>query len=163
MSRIEVTHRYERSFDVDVRGHSLICDDPATLGGEDQGPTSTELIVAGMAACAAGAATRRLLELGLPHEPMQVSAEFSWEDGGQRIAEVRLLIKLPPEIEEPAREEVLAEVLHSPAGRLLTSPPEISYELAKLGQKAVVAVGVASRAQEDWPPEPPPDVDSEDV
>ena len=161
MSRIEVTHRYERSFDVDVRGHSLICDEPATLGGEDQGPTSTELIVAGFAACAAGAATKRLLELELPNEPLQVSAEFSWSEGGQRIAEMRLLITLPPDLDDSLREEVLAEVLRSPAGRWLTTPPEINYELAQLPRKVVVAVGAASGALEDWPPEPPPDVDSE--
>jgi putative redox protein len=39
--------------DVEIRGHKLVADEPATQGGTDQGPTPQELLAASLAACTA--------------------------------------------------------------------------------------------------------------
>jgi putative redox protein len=53
MSEILIRHVQGDHFLVDVGGHTLSVDQPEASGGEDRGPTPTELFVAGLAACVA--------------------------------------------------------------------------------------------------------------
>ena len=39
--------------DVEVRGHTIVSDEPGTMGGDDLGPTPQELIAGALAACTA--------------------------------------------------------------------------------------------------------------
>ncbi len=48
MATIEVRHRGGDRFMVGIRGHELTVDQPIRDGGSDEGPTPTELFVAGL-------------------------------------------------------------------------------------------------------------------
>ncbi len=158
MARITVKHRHGQSFDIQVRGYKLVSDEPATLGGEDEGPTPTELMIAGLAACAADEVVTTLVDLGLALEPIEVGADFAWDAEGRRIASVRLHVMLPEEIVESERERVMQAILSCPARKMLLEPPDIETELSA---GKVHAVAGRSSAGAGWPEEPPPDVDSE--
>lgn len=127
-ARITVTHRHDLSFEIRVRGCSLISDEPVTLGGEDEGPTPVELMIAGLAACAADAATRKLVDLGLPYEPVEVTADFDWDPSGTRLHDISIQIVLPSEIDTASRNAAMAAALQCPARRLLVEPPMLHYE-----------------------------------
>lgn len=53
MPNLSVAHQAGDRFELQVRGHRLLCDQPPGRGGTDQGPTPTELFVASLAACVA--------------------------------------------------------------------------------------------------------------
>jgi uncharacterized OsmC-like protein len=53
MPNLSVTHQTADRFELQVRGHRLLCDQPLADGGDDQGPTPTELFVGSLAACVA--------------------------------------------------------------------------------------------------------------
>ena len=158
MARITVKHRHGQSFDIQVRGYRLVSDEPVTLGGEDEGPTPTELMVAGLAACAADEVVTTLVDMGLALEPIEVGADFAWDAEGRRIASVRLHVMLPNEIEDSARKRVEQAILSCPARKMLLEPPDIETELS-----AGTVSALAGRTMDGagWPKEPPPDVDSE--
>jgi putative redox protein len=40
-------------FDIRVRDHALIADEPAAAGGQDEGPTAVEMVAAALSACTA--------------------------------------------------------------------------------------------------------------
>ena len=111
MARITVTHRHGQSFDIRVRGYALISDEPVTLGGDDEGPTPTELMVAGLAACAADEVVKCLAAMGEALEPTEVWADFAWDLEGRRVASIRLSVTLSHQISQNAREQVLRSML----------------------------------------------------
>jgi putative redox protein len=159
LARITVKHRHGQSFDIRVRGYALISDEPVTAGGDDEGPTPTELVVAGLAACAADQAVKRLAGIGERFEPMEVGADFEWDSQGSRVSSIRLEIRIPDVISKSARNEVLDAMRSCPARKMLEEPPTVEYELSVGGTPAVVGPREAGGS---WPQEPPPDVDSQD-
>lgn len=130
MARITVKHRYAQAFDIDIRGMRLLSDEPVVLGGEDEGPTPTELMVAGLAACAAEEGLRHLSQVGLPFEPLEIEADFGWDAGSERIASVRLVVTLPPDLSDADVQAVEKAMLACPARKMLTQPPSVDYEFS---------------------------------
>ena len=55
---VRVRHLDGDRFAIDVRGHTLLVDQPAEAGGTDTAPTPTELFIAGLASCVAFYARR---------------------------------------------------------------------------------------------------------
>jgi putative redox protein len=159
VARITVKHRHGQSFDIRVRGYALISDEPVTLGGDDEGPTPTELMVAGLAACAADEAVKRLATIGERFEPTEVGADFDWDSEGSRITSIRLEVTVPHVISTSARNEMLHAMQSCPARKMLAEPPSVEYELSVGGAHTVVGLGLDSSGS--WPEEPPPDVDSQ--
>jgi putative redox protein len=157
MARITVRHRYGQTFDIQVRGYGLVSDEPVTHGGDDEGPTPTELMVAGLAACAADEVVKCLAGIGLQLQPVEIGAEFAWDAEGGRVSSVRLGVTIPETISESTRKKVLQAMLSCPARKMLTQPPTVEYELSV----ASVPVLAGSPSGGGWPPEAPPDVDSD--
>lgn len=137
MTRIAVVSRWGESFDVDVRGHRLVVDEPVTYGGEDDGPTPSELLAAALAAAVAEAIQAQLRTRGLPFEPLAVGADFTWQAGGRRIAAIQLRAELPPGLQPEARAEALAAAERCPAWQALTQPPAIELAVEAAAPAAV--------------------------
>jgi putative redox protein len=159
VARITVKHRHGQSFDIRVRGYALISDEPVTVGGDDEGPTPTELVVAGLAACAADQAVKCLATIGERFEPTEVGADFDWDSEGSRITSIRLEVAVPGVMSTSARNEVLRAIESCPARKMLAEPPSVEYEFRVGGAPMVVRPGLTGSS---WPDEPPPDVDSQD-
>jgi putative redox protein len=156
VARITVKHRHGQSFSLHVRGYALISDEPVTLGGDDEGPTPTELMVAGLAACAADEVVKSLGDDHLSFDLTEVGADFGWDVDRARVAWVRLSIALPDKITEDTRQKLLQAILACPARKMLEEPPTVDYELTAGGIPTPVGPGLAG----SWPDEAPPDVDS---
>lgn len=137
MARITVKHRYEQAFDIDIRGMRLLSDEPVVLGGEDEGPTPTELMVAGLAACAAEEGLRHLSTRGLPFQPLEVEADFVWDAESERVASVQLAVTLPPDLTDADVKDVEKAMLACPARKMLTQPPSVDYEFSRPANTAV--------------------------
>jgi putative redox protein len=159
MARITVKHRHGQSFDIRVRGYALVSDEPVTVGGDDEGPTPTELMVAGLVACAADEAVKCLAARGERFEPTEVGADFDWDSEGCRVTSIRLEVTVPDVISTSARNEVVHALESCPARKMLAEPPRVEYEFSVAGAPIVVGPGLAGNS---WPAEPPPDVDSQD-
>jgi putative redox protein len=156
MARITVTHRHDESFDVRVRGYALIADEPVSSGGDDEGPTPTELMVAGLAACAAEEAVRTLAESGEPYAlTTEVDADFTWDAARQRVGTILLNVKLPDGMSKAVTDAVKLAVLACPARKMLTEPPTLHYEFG--GAERLEA---ASQSVNGWPREAAPDADA---
>ncbi len=158
MARITVKHRHGQSFAIHVRGYPLVSDEPVTLGGDDEGPTPTELMIAGLAACAADEIVKTLMDEGVSFDLTEVGADFAWDAQGQRVKSIRLSVTLPEEISEITRQKLLLAMLSCPARKMLSEPPNVEYELKAGGIPVLVGPGLGGSS---WPAEPPPDVDSQ--
>ena len=90
---VAVTHLGGDAFAIDLGPHRVVVDQPASAGGEDRGPTPTDLFVGSLAACAGFFAWRFLRR----HVPVGTSLAIGCvfdmsEDRPSRVAAVRLVI-----------------------------------------------------------------------
>jgi putative redox protein len=96
---IRVEHLTEDTFVVGIRSHRVVIDQPKEDGGDDLGPTPTELFVASLAACAGFYAERYLRLHDLADEGLCVRASFEMaSDRPARVASIDLKVILPAAI-----------------------------------------------------------------
>ncbi len=131
MSNDLVVHHLDGDrFAIDVRGHTLLVDQPAELGGSDTAPTPTELFVGGLASCVAFYARRYLARHQIDAAGLTVSA--SYEIGGRPNKVQRMVITVTPPADLPAgrRDAFLAVASHCTVHNTLTEPADIEIALA---------------------------------
>jgi uncharacterized OsmC-like protein len=132
MPNLSVTHQTADRFELQVRGHRLLCDQPLADGGDDQGPTPTELFVGSLAACVAFHARRFLARHHLEANGLRVEAAFTLStDPPARVDTVTLRLLLPRPLEPNRRRALLAVVDHCTVHNSLRIPPEVRITLAE--------------------------------
>ena len=127
---VRVEHRGGDQFDVHLRGHVLRVDQPVEDGGDDTGPSPTELLVASLAACVGHYARRYLSRHGLPTEGLGVRASYALEGRPNRVGLVEVSIDVPHGVPEDRRAALLAVATHCTVHNTLLLQPAITMELA---------------------------------
>ena len=89
---MELTAYWEGDYRVrvPVRGFEVVSDEPAEFGGDDAGPTPTELLVSSMAVCFTMAVVHafRKRNRDLPDVAVKVTADYD----GLRLSRFRLVV-----------------------------------------------------------------------
>jgi uncharacterized OsmC-like protein len=135
MGDIDVLHAGGDRFDVRIRGHRVVVDQPATAGGGDAGPTPTELFVAGLAACTGFYAERYLRRHGLSSDGLRVACQYGMsEERPARVDRIDLRVNAPSL--PPARRAAFQAVIeHCTVHNSLRQPPRVEILLS--GEEAV--------------------------
>jgi len=95
---------------VEVRRHRLLVDQPADEGGEDQGVTPVELLVASLGSCIGHFAARFCERHHLPADGLRVTMAWDYEEHPHRIGAMTARVHLPVEL-EPAMRGRMQKVL----------------------------------------------------
>lgn len=82
-------------FQVQARGHKIICDQPAENGGADAGMTPPELLLASLATCAAYYAAEYLKARQLPADELKVRVSAEKAQQPARLGSFRIEITAP--------------------------------------------------------------------
>ncbi|MET4137513.1 OsmC family protein [Pseudarthrobacter sp. PvP090] len=127
---VRVLHLGGDRFDIDVRGHIIRTDQPASDGGEDTGPTPTELFIASLAGCVAFYARRYLDRHALPTEGLAVDANFRMGSRPARVATIEVRLTIPAGVPAERREALLAVASHCTVHNSLITTPEITVAFA---------------------------------
>ena len=110
---------------VEMRGHTVVADEPKDEGGEDSGPSPQELLAASLASCTA--ITMQMyaerkgwaigdVSVGVDYQPAQKGAPTSFE----------MVIDLPKELPEDQRIKLLQIAAKCPVHRTLEG--EVMFE-----------------------------------
>jgi putative redox protein len=127
-------------FSIGVRGHELVVDQPVADGGEDDGPTPTELFVASLAACVGFYARRFLARHDLDPTGLRVDADFTMStDRPARVASVTLRLIIPQPLDPNRRRALLAVVDHCTVHNSIRTPPEVHVTLTEPADAGVGA------------------------
>ena len=130
LQTVHVDHLGDDRFDIVVRGHHVVVDQPADLGGADEGPTPTELFVASLASCVAFYARRYLRRHDLPEDGLRVDADYDLVTGPARVGRLRLRVAVPQGVPEERRAALLGFASRCTVHNTLTHEPAIVVELA---------------------------------
>jgi putative redox protein len=77
-------------FEIDARGHRVICDQPVDNGGADGGMSPPELLLASLATCAGYYAVQYLEARGLPTDGLHVKVTAQKAVQPARLASFRI-------------------------------------------------------------------------
>jgi uncharacterized OsmC-like protein len=114
-----------------VRGHEVTVDQPAADGGDDLGPTPTELFVSGLAACVGFYAERYLRRHDLDPTGLVVECDFDFsEDRPARVREIRIAVRAPG-LPEARREPFARVIKHCTVHNSLVQPPTVTIDLVR--------------------------------
>jgi uncharacterized OsmC-like protein len=131
MERISVDYRTRDRFRLRIRGHELVVDQPVAAGGDDMGPTPTELFVAGLAGCIGFYAERFLRRHRLATDGLAVECSFDMKDHPARVARVDIQVSLPEGFPEQRTEALRRVVDRCTVHNTLNRPPEILIDLRR--------------------------------
>jgi len=127
---MDVRYVAGEAYEVAVRGHRLVVDQPADAGGRDSAPTPTELFVASLAACVAFYAGRFLTRHGYSRDGLAVSMGYSMtSDRPARVSGIRLRVRVPAGLPPQRRAALRAVVSHCTVHNSLASPPSVTIDL----------------------------------
>lgn len=136
MEDVQVRHLEGDRFEITVRQHTLMVDQPVGDGGRDTAPTPTEMFLAALASCVAYYARRFLERHDLCAEGLSVAAAYEMGTRPPRVADVRLRITVPAGLPEDRRAALLAVASHCTVHNTLRQPPAVRIELADQARSA---------------------------
>jgi uncharacterized OsmC-like protein len=125
-AKIEVLAVGGDRYIIGVRDHAVVVDQPVDVGGQDIGPTPTELFVASLASCVAFYAGRYLRHHDIEPDGFSVRAGYQMADEGPgRVAEVDLAVTVPADFPEDRVAGLISAVRHCTVHNSLRRPPEV--------------------------------------
>jgi uncharacterized OsmC-like protein len=116
-------------FAIQVRGHRVVVDQPAEMGGDDVGPTPTELFVASLASCVGFYARRYLARHDLDATGLSVEVSYTMATKPSRVGDVSLRLVVPAGVPEERQAALLAMAGHCTVHNTLTVSPEVRIAL----------------------------------
>lgn len=144
MTTLRVDHLGGDRYGITIRGHWLVSDQPGAGGDdEDQGPTPTELFVAGLASCAAFYVGRFLRRHTPTENGFAVECGFRMsESPPSRVASIELKVVLEESVSDDLRAAVSRVAEHCTVHNSLVNPPSVTISVASgdaAGERAEVA------------------------
>ena len=126
---IEVALIGGQAFSVRVRQHALVVDQPVSGGGEDSGPSPTELLVASLASCVAYYAAT-FLRRHAPLPELTVRCDYAMAaERPSRVARVALDVDVPGPLRADVRDALLRAVDKCTVHNTLRMPPEVTISV----------------------------------
>lgn len=116
-------------FEVDARGHKTVCDQPFEAGGDNEGLTPPELLLASLGTCAGYYAVEYLKTRNLPMEGLAVRVVAEKVKGPARLDQFRIEVNVPSGLDEQQVEGVKRSVGKCLVKNTLVTPPTIELDV----------------------------------
>lgn len=109
--------------DLHIRHHLVVADEPTDLGGNDDGPTPTELLVASLAACTSITVRAYARRKGWPLEAVDSEVVFERDAANEPL--FRQTVSLRGNLTIEQRERLMIIAHQCPVHKLLAAPLNI--------------------------------------
>jgi uncharacterized OsmC-like protein len=120
-----VEHLGAVQFEIKARQHTIISDQPIDSGGDDEGMTPPELLLASLGSCAAFYAVDYLKRNGLMRDGVKVRATAEKVKGPFRVDNFKIEVEVPGGIEEKHMKGLDDAVHRCLIHNTLLHPPKI--------------------------------------
>jgi putative redox protein len=131
LATITVTHLVDEQFEITTRGHRVVVDQ-SHRDREEAGPSPTELLVAGLAACVGHYAGLFLGKRGLPYEGLRVECDWTMRPEPARVGRVRMKVTTPAPVPTELHDEMHRYMDQCTVHNTLRQPPSVDIALAEL-------------------------------
>ncbi len=120
---VRVEHLGAMQFEIQARGHKVFSDQPAEIGGYNEGMTPPEFFLGSLGACAGFYAAEYVNKRKLPCEGLAVRVKADKVKPPARLENIQIIVEYPYEVEKAHRDGLQKAVesclihntlLHSP-------------------------------------------------
>jgi putative redox protein len=130
VAQMDVRFVSGEAYEVAVRGHRVLVDQPADSGGQDIAPTPTELFIVSLATCIAFYAGRYLTRHGFGRDGLGVSVGYEMAtEPPARVGSIHLTVRVPAEVPPQRWPALRAVVSHCTVHNSLIAPPTVAVDL----------------------------------
>ena len=129
MIELQVEHLGDVQFELQARGHKIICDQPAESGGYDEGMTPPELLLASLGSCAGYYAAEYLRSRNLAPRGTRVRVTADKVKGPARLDHFRIEVDVPAELTAADQAGIERAVHKCLIHNTLLHPPSIALEV----------------------------------
>jgi putative redox protein len=129
---VSVEHLGMVQFQIKVRSHSIISDQPVEQGGFDEGVTPPELLLASLGSCAGYYAAQYLRKHKLALEGTRVRVTCDKAKEPVRMDNFDIEVGVPVELSAEHRKGLCEAVEHCLVKNTLLHPPKISLHIESL-------------------------------
>ena len=105
-------------------GHTIVIDEPALVGGGDEGPSPTRLLAASLAGCVAVTMEMYAARKGWDLGPVEVGVDVEYEGFAPRSFDV--VLRLPAELSDEQRQRLTAIARKCPVHRVLAAETPVT-------------------------------------
>lgn len=127
-----ITARFHagEAYEIQVRGHRVLVDQPLDAGGADTAPTPTELFVGSLAACVAFYAGRYLSRHGYGRDGLEVTASYGMAtDRRTRVGTIRIAVRPPADLPQDRWPALRAVAAHCTVHNTLINAPDVVIDV----------------------------------
>jgi putative redox protein len=130
VAQMDVRFVSGEAYEVAVRGHRVLVDQPADSGGQDIAPTPTELFIVSLATCIAFYAGRYLTRHGFGRDGLGVSVGYEMAtEPPARVSSIHLTVRVPAEVPPQRWPALRAVVSHCTVHNSLIASPTVAIDL----------------------------------
>jgi uncharacterized OsmC-like protein len=133
---VNVEHLGEHQFEIKARTHTVICDQPASAGGFDEGMTPPELMLASLGSCAGYYAAEYLRQHKLAEQGTHVRVTADKMKDPARLGRFVIDVDVPLLLNEQDRKGLERAIGRCLIHNTLTHPPEIGVHIAGIPEAA---------------------------
>lgn len=120
------------AFNIQVRSHEVVADQPERAGGGDAAPTPLEFLGISLAGCVALYARKHCIERGLDDAGLVVEVKPVWREDPGRVGRFDVVLHVPDTIPVEERDALVAAASNCPVHHTLTHAPEIVMRVEEL-------------------------------
>jgi putative redox protein len=129
MVEVSVDHLGAVQFEIQARRHTIVCDQPESNGGFDEGMTPPELMLASLGACAAFYAVDYFKRQKLAVEGTKVRVTAEKAKNPSRLDPFRIEVMVPVELTAEQTKGVEEAVHRCLIHNTMLHPPKIELEV----------------------------------
>jgi putative redox protein len=123
---LTVEHLGDVQFELQARGHRIICDQPVESGGYDEGMTPPELLLASLGSCAGYYAQEYLRSRNLALSGTRVRVTADKVKGPARLDNFHIEVEVPADLSDGDRAGIERAVHRCLIHNTLLQPPSIT-------------------------------------
>jgi uncharacterized OsmC-like protein len=129
MPTITTGYRGDMSFTIELAGHRLVIDVPASMGGQGRGPTPPELFVASFGSCVAAYVAAYCQTAGLDARELTVDVSYARAETPTRLVDLTITVNLP-HADCGTRQAAIRRVAeHCPVHETIATLSQISFQV----------------------------------
>lgn len=135
---VTIQHLDRVKFAIRSRAHTILCDQPASNGGDDSAMTPAELFLASLGSWAAFSAVQYLRDHRLNEQGVEVAVSAERMMQPARLGRFRIRITHPSSLTESQADSLLHSLRQCLTNNALFSPQEVAIQLAPVASTAVL-------------------------
>ena len=112
--------------EVEIRQHRLLADEPADVGGQDEGPSPQELLAASLASCTAITLEMYAARKGWDVGQLEVECEYTQAEHRGGTTRFEIVLRLPSSLDDEQRDRLRRIAAKCPVHRTLEG--EVAFE-----------------------------------